>query len=114
MVFNVSYVNKLEKTYIISGRLSYTLDDYSIFSEIRESYRLLIENGTAQLGSHLILREDYIEYQRMNLETIAGVLNVFKHNLDAKILFKFADDCEFEPLNSEPLVKMQARKLLKL
>ena len=114
MVFNVSYVNKLEKTYIISGRLSYTLDDYGIFSEIRESYRLLMENGTALLGSHLILREDYIEYQRMNLETVAGVLNVFKQNLNAKILFKFADDCEFDPQNAEPLVKMQARKLLKL
>ena len=50
----------------------------------------------------------------MNLETIAGVLNVFKQNLNAKILFKFADDCEFDPQNSEPLVKMQARKLLKL
>ena len=99
----------MKKTIFISGRLSYTLDDYGIFSD-----RLLMENGTAQLGRHLILREDYIEYQRMNLETIAGVLNVFKQNLNAKILFKFADDCEFEPPNSEPLVKMQARKLLKL
>ena len=114
MYFEITYVQKLDKTYIVDGRLSYSLDDYGIFSEIRESYRLLIENGTAQLGSHLILREDYIEYQRMNLETIAGVLNVFKQNLNAQILFKFADDCEFEPPNSEPLVKMQARKLLKL
>lgn len=114
MIFNVQHVQKIGKQYIVSGRLSYALDDYGIFSEIRESYRLLMENGTAQLGSHLILREDYIEYQRMNLETIAGVLNVFKQNLNAKILFKFADDCEFEPPNSEPLVKMQARKLLKL
>ena len=104
----------MAKQYIITGRLTYSLDDYNIFSEIRESYRLLMENGTAQLGSHLILREDYIEYQEMNFETIAGVLNVFKQNLNAKILFKFADDCEFEPPNSEPLVKMQARKLLKL
>ena len=114
MYFEITYVLKLDKTYIVDGRLSYSLDDYGIFSEIRESYRLLMENGTAQLGSHLILREDYIEYQRMNLETIAGVLNVFKQNLNAKILFKFADDCEFDPQNSEPLVKMQARKLLKL
>ena len=114
MLFKVQYVEKVAKQYIITGRLTYSLDDYNMFSEIRESYRLLMENGTAQLGSHLILREDYIEYQRMNLETIAGVLNVFKQNLNAKILFKFADDCEFEPPNSEPLVKMQARKLLKL
>ena len=114
MIFNVQHVQTIGTQYIVSGRLSYTLDDYGIFSEIRESYRLLMENGTAQLGSHLILREDYIEYQRMNLETISGVLNVFKQNLDAKILFKFANDCVFDPLNSEPLVKMQARKLLKL
>ena len=114
MLFKVQYVKKVAKQYIITGRLTYSLDDYNMFSEIRESYRLLMENGTAQLGSHLILREDYIEYQEMNFETIAGVLNVFKQNLNAKILFKFADDCEFEPPNSEPIVKMQARKLLKL
>ena len=114
MLFTVQHAKKVAKQYTITGRLTYSLDDYNIFSEIRESYRLLMENGTAQLGSHLILREDYIEYQRMNLETIASVLNVFKQNLNAKILFKFADDCEFDPQNSEPLVKMQARKLLKL
>ena len=58
MIFNVLHVQKIGTQYIVSGRLSYTLDDYGIFSEIRESYRLLMENGTAQLGSHLILREE--------------------------------------------------------
>ena len=110
MTFEIQYAQKLDKQYIISGRLIYNLDDYDIFSEIRESYRTLVTDQNMNFGIHLIIREDYIEFQKVSLDTVSGILNLFRQNLNAKISLKFREECIYEPRNCEPLVKMAARR----
>ena len=110
MTFEIQYAQKLDKQYIISGRLIYNLDDYDFFSEIRESYRTLVTDQNMNFGIHLIIREDYIEFQKVALDTVSNILNLFRQNLNAKISLKFREECTYEPRNCEPLVKMAARR----
>lgn len=110
MVFEILYAERLDKQYIITGKLMPTFDDYDIFAEIRESYRTLINEQNMSFGIHLILREEYVMFNKVNMDTVSGILNLFKQNLNAKIQLEFSDDCIYEPRSCEPLVKMESRR----
>lgn len=113
MLFNFEMVVKTSDSikYKIGGSLTPESTDKELFEQVRNTYRLIIDNERITFENHLVIKDDCILFVDIDIVSISNILKVLSSGLGLKIKPIVTNKCKFIPQSCEPLFKMEVHRL---